>query len=50
MFNIFTDVYNKNKKKDSTNQFKVDSDNNIFKIITSNAINMFQNRKPIEIE
>ena len=50
MFKIFTDVYNKNKKKDSTNQFKVDSDNNIFKIITSNAINMFQNRKPIEIE
>jgi hypothetical protein len=48
MFRIFSDVYNKNKRQDSTNQFKVDSEQNITKIITSNVIEMFQHRKPLE--
>ena len=48
MFQIFQDIYDKNKKQNSNNQFRVDSEQNISKIIISNAIEMFQNRKPIE--
>ena len=48
MFQIFGDIYDKNKKQNSNNQFRVDSEQNFSKIIISNAIEMFQNRKPIE--
>ena len=49
MFQIFGDIYNKNKKQNSNNQFRVDSEQNISKLIISSAIEVFQNRKPIEI-
>ena len=51
MFKIFEDVYNSNKKPDSNNQFMADySGENIYNIVTSNAIKTFRNRKPIKIE
>ena len=51
MFKIFEDVYNNNKKPDSNNQFMADySGENIYNIVTSNAIKTFRNRKPIKIE
>ena len=51
MFKIFEDVYNNNKKHDSNNQFMADySGENIYNIVTSNAIKTFRNRKPIKIE
>ena len=50
MFRIFENVYNNNKKKDSTNQFMYDSGENIYKVVTDNAIKTFRNRKPIDIK
>ena len=51
MFKIFEEVYNSNKKPDSNNQFMADySGENIYNIVTSNAIRTFRNRKPIKIE
>ena len=50
MFTIFENVYNNNKKKDSTNQFMYDSGENIYKVVTDNAIKTFRNRKPIDIK
>ena len=50
MFKIFGDVFNKNKKKDSNNRFMVVSDNDIYKVVTTYAIETFQNRKPVEIK
>ena len=49
MFKIFGDVFNKNKKKDSNNRFMVVSDNDIYKVVTTYAIETFRNRKPVEI-
>ena len=50
MFKIFEEIYNGNKKSDSKNQFMADSGENIFNVVTSNAIKTFQNRKLINIE
>ena len=50
MFKIFEDVYNKNKKKDTTNHFMADSGKNITNVVISNAIKTFQNRKVVDIE
>ena len=50
MFKIFKDVYDQNKPKDSNNQFIVDSGENIYKVVTDNAIKTFRNRKPIDIK
>ena len=50
MFKIFEEIYNDNKKNDSKNQFMADSGENIFNVVTSNAIKTFQNRKLINIE
>ena len=49
MFKIFEEVYNKNKKENSNNQFSAESANNLIDVIISNAINTFHNRKEIEI-
>ena len=50
MFKIFDDVFNKNKKKDSNNRFMVVSDNDIYNVVTTYAIETFQNRKLVEIK
>ena len=50
MFKIFKDVYDQNKPKDSNNQFIVDSGENIYKVVTTNAIKTFQNRKLLVVE
>ena len=50
MFKIFEDVYNKNKKKDSNNQFMADIGENIFNVVTSGAVKTFQNRKVVDIK
>ena len=48
MFKIFKDVYEKNKKKDSNNQFVVQKGKELFKVVTENAVKTFQNRKKLE--
>ena len=49
MFKIFEEVYNKNKKENSNNQFSAESANNLIDVIISNAANTFHNRKEIKI-
>ena len=48
MFKIFKDIYEKNKKKDSNNQFVIQKGNELFKVVTENAVKTFQNRKNLE--
>ena len=50
MFEIFEEVYNNNKRKDSNNQFMTDIGENIFNVVTSYAIKTFQNRKVEDIK
>ena len=50
MFKIFEEIYNTNKRKDSNNQFMADIGENIFNVVTSNAIKTFQNRKVEDIK
>ena len=50
MFEIFEEVYNRNKRKDSNNQFMADIGENIFNVVTSYAIKTFQNRKVEDIK
>ena len=50
MFKIFQDIYEKNKTKDSKNNFVVQQGKNIFNIVTENAVKTFQNRKKLEIK
>ena len=50
MFNIFQTLYDKNKNKDSNNEFVVGEGNKLLNIVTENAIKTFQNRKNIEIK
>ena len=44
MFKIFSEVYNKNKKENSRNNFVLEDGKKLFDIVTKNAINMFQHR------
>ena len=44
MFNIFKDIYNKNKKENSKNKFVLEEGKKLIDIVTSNAIKLFQNR------
>ena len=50
MFKIFEEIYNTNKRKDCNNQFMADIGENIFNVVTSNAIKTFQNRKVEDIK
>ena len=50
MFEIFEEVYNRNKRKDCNNQFMADIGENIFNVVTSYAIKTFQNRKVEDIK
>ena len=50
MFDIFKKIYDENKKADSKNQFVVQQKDNLFSIVTENAVNTFQNRKNLEIK
>ena len=50
MFSIFKQIYDENKNKDSKNQFMVQKKDNIFNIVTENAVKTFQNRKELEIK
>ena len=49
MFGIFKDIYYKNKKPDSNNQFFVGEAKKLFDFVTQNAVKTFQNRKNLEI-
>ena len=42
MFNIFEEIYNKNKKNDSNNQFLAGKVENIFNFVISTAITTFR--------
>jgi hypothetical protein len=50
MFNIFEGVYNKNKLENSKSQFALVKENQLFDIVTKNAIKLFQNRKKLELK
>ena len=50
MFKIFKDIYDKNKNKDSKNQFVIQEGKKIFDIVTENAVKIFQNRKNLDIK
>ena len=45
MFRIFKEVYNKNKKKNSANQFIYNYEENTLNFIASNIIKMYKNKK-----
>ncbi len=50
MFNIFEGVYNKNKKENSKSQFALVKENQLFDIVTKNAIKLFQNRGKLDLK
>ena len=50
MFEIFKNVYDNNKDKDSNNQFMAEIGDNLFNAVTENAVKTFQNRKELEIK
>ena len=49
MFNIFEQVYNKSKKKNSKNEFVLEEGQKLIDIVTKNAVFMFQNRDKLDI-
>ena len=49
MFNIFSEVYNQNKNKNSQSKFDLVEGQKLLEIITSNAISMFHHRHKLEI-
>ena len=49
MFNIFSEVYNKNKNKNSQCKFEIVEGKKLLNIVTTNAISMFQSRQKLEI-
>lgn len=49
MFNIFKEIYEKNKNPNANNQFSAETGEDLFNIITSNAVRTFQNRRELEI-
>ena len=50
MFNIFSEVYNQNKNKNSQSKFDLVEGQKLLEIITSNAISMFHHRHKLEIK
>jgi myosin protein heavy chain len=50
MFNIFSEVYNQNKNKNSQSKFDLVEGQELLEIITSNAISMFHHRHKLEIK
>ena len=49
MFNIFSEVYKKSKNENSKSQFDLVEGNNLFDIVTTSAISLFQHRHKLEI-
>jgi len=49
MFNIFSEVYNKNKNKNSQSKFDLVEDQKLFDIVTTSVISLFQHRNKLEI-
>ena len=49
MFNIFKEVYYKNKNENSKNKFVLEEGKKLIDIVTKNAINMFQHRDKLDI-
>ena len=50
MFDIFKNIYETNKNKDSNNSFIVKQGEILFKAVTENAIKTFQNRKNVNFK
>jgi len=50
MFKIFEEVYNNNKDKNSKSQFALVKKDQLFYIVTENAIKMFQNRGKLDLK
>ena len=50
MFEIFRNIYEINKNKDSNNSFIVKQGEILFKAVTENAIKTFQNRKSVDFK
>ena len=50
MFLIFKEIYEKNKKTNSNNQFVIGEGKTLSSVVVENAIKTFQNRKELEIK